>query len=98
MIFSIDGSGSVTLHLPEAESALPRLQKEGEIALPYSYELDNAPRFERFYFVTSQKAFSVRQVMQDAQKAARQEGSTPPTLTLARGLAVTTFTVYKGAN
>lgn len=62
-IFSVDGRGIVTLHHPEHYDAVPRLQPFGEVHLPYGYQLDDAPDFERFYFVTSPDAFDVRQLL-----------------------------------
>lgn len=70
MIFSIDGSGTVTLHYPEGSPLAARLESGGEVALPHSYELDNAPRFERFYLVTSATEFSVGEILGRARKAA----------------------------
>jgi len=62
-IFSIDGRGTVTLHFPENETVTPALDSEGEIALPYSYELDDAPAYEQFIFVTSEIEFSVADLL-----------------------------------
>lgn len=52
VIISIDGAGAVTLHHPEAPGASPVLAEGSEIPLAHSYELDDAPGFERFVFVT----------------------------------------------
>jgi hypothetical protein len=93
MIFSIDGSGTVTLHFPERSRTAARLESGGEVALPYSYELDNAPRFERFYLVTSQKEFSVDEILSIARKAATS-GALSSTA-LPRGFKVASFTVDK---
>lgn len=57
VIVSIDGRGSATLHHPPqgAIGATPAsLQSTGaEVPLPSAYQLDDAPRFERFFFVTA---------------------------------------------
>lgn len=60
VIVSIDGRGSATLHHPPAGAtgttgATPAsLQSTGaEVPLPSAYKLDDAPRFERFFFVTA---------------------------------------------
>ena len=63
-IFSIDGRGTVTLHYPEAESLAPILDSEGEIPLPYSYELDDAPQYEEFIFLTTDSEFSVSELLE----------------------------------
>lgn len=62
VIASIDGAGAITVHLPKSkEEAAARLDPKGA-ALPFSYELDRAPRFERFVLVTAAEPFDARQV------------------------------------
>jgi len=63
VIYSIDGTGTVTLHFPLAsQNTAPRLQSGGETPLPYAYQLDDAPFYERFFFITSDRPFSVAEV------------------------------------
>jgi hypothetical protein len=72
VIYSIDGRGVVTVHYPAAGSGkAPKLDQNGEIYLEYAYELDDAPLFERFFFVTSDKPFDTAVV----EKAVRQLAS-----------------------
>lgn len=52
VVFSIDGAGAVTLHHPNTLGEPTMLQESGETPLPHGYELDDAPDFERFFFVT----------------------------------------------
>lgn len=52
-IVSIDGRGVATLHFPSSPAASTRLREGGLVALDHSYELDDAPAFERFFFVTT---------------------------------------------
>lgn len=59
-ILSIDGSGKVTQHLPAEAKDSEALKQQGEVALPFAYELDDAPMFERFVFVVSHKPFSIQ--------------------------------------
>lgn len=92
MVFSIDGSGTVTLHYPVGAALAARLQSGGEVALPHSYELDNAPRFERFYLVTSSSEFSVREILARARKAADAGTFTP---SFPRGFQIASFTLNK---
>lgn len=66
VIVSIDGAGVVTLHFPASPQGDTRL-REGKTPLPHSYTLDDAPHFERFFFVTSEQPLDVAQV----QAAAR---------------------------
>jgi hypothetical protein len=68
-VLSIDGGGHVTVHLPEGDaSTSARLSAKGEVRLPSAYELDDAPAFERFIFVTSAAPFSMATVV-DAARA-----------------------------
>ena len=62
VIASIDARGTVTLHLPEAPGPAAPLERNGERALPHSFELDDSPGFERFVFVRSDSPFGTREV------------------------------------
>ncbi len=55
-IFSIDGRGHVTQHWPEGDSAAAL---EPHALLPFAYELDDAPAFERFVFIYGPKSFAL---------------------------------------
>lgn len=57
-IFSVDGNGHCTQHFPEKGKEPGLLTGKGEIALDYAYKLDNAPSFERFFFISSKDSFS----------------------------------------
>jgi hypothetical protein len=59
VILSADGRGTITQHLPATGSTAQRLQTDGAISLEYAYELDDAPDWEVFYFVTSDAPFEV---------------------------------------
>jgi hypothetical protein len=62
VIASIDGAGAITVHLPKSkDDEAARLDPKGA-ALPFSYELDRAPRIERFFLVTRAEPFAARQV------------------------------------
>jgi hypothetical protein len=71
VIVSLDGSGAVTLHFPDAESASTKLESEGEQLLDHAYELDGAPAFERFFFVTSSAPIDPKRVLGAAEKLSR---------------------------
>lgn len=62
-LFSLDGKYQITLHFPESGPKAAPLAK-GEILFPWSYELDSAPNFERFYFVTSEKPFELAPLLE----------------------------------
>lgn len=71
VIFSVDGRGSITWHLPAGyrggSRAAPALDAQGQVVLPSAYELDDAPGFERFFLVYSSVPFDVS----DVERAAR---------------------------
>jgi hypothetical protein len=56
VILSIDGAGAVTLHHPTAPDGETALASRGAVELAHAYELDDAPGFERFFFVTAAPA------------------------------------------
>lgn len=71
VIFSIDGRGTVTLHFPDNVYSNTRLDYGGKVYLPYSYELDDAPFFERFFFVTSNHEIDAADIMEKAAQIAK---------------------------
>jgi hypothetical protein len=70
MIFSIDGNGVVTTHYPEFSSKPTTLAQQGETLLGKAYMLDDAPYYERFFFVTSDKPIDQDKVILAAEKLA----------------------------
>ncbi len=100
-IFSIDGAGVVTWHLPSAVgpgTESPVLKSGGEVPLGFAYELDDAPGFERFFFVTSARPFALEGLRNEAERlasdpaAARAGG-----LGLPRGTAAASLLLVKEA-
>ncbi|NIM11435.1 MAG: hypothetical protein GTO45_36840 [Candidatus Aminicenantes bacterium] len=72
VILSIDGNGVVTLHFPEQVKGSTRLnKKKKKILLQNAYELDDAPGFERFFFITSKSKIDVQQVIKKARTLAK---------------------------
>ena len=76
VVVSIDGRGGVTLHLPAspgAPTALPSGDgNKDRTVLPNSFQLDDAPEFERFFFVTADEPVSVDKVLDAARSLARR--------------------------
>ena len=68
VILSVDGRGTSTLHLPHQGTRSVRLENEGAVLLDFALELDDAPRWERFYFVCSNTAFNVAPVLRAAEQ------------------------------
>lgn len=92
LIFSVDGRGEVTRHLPREGSQAQALESKGAGTLPMSYVLDDAPVMERFYFVAAQSRFSVDEVLASAEELAAGRGRE---LVLPPDSATVTFTVMK---
>jgi len=79
LILSVDGRGTVTLHAPESGDTSVRLGASGTHALPGAYALDDAPGFERFFFVTAEAPFPVDEVLTAARSlASHPEARTSP--------------------
>ncbi len=86
VILSIDGNGGVTLHFPEREDGGTELRPGGRTLLPRSFELDEAPRFERFFFVYADAPLPVDAVLAGARAlAASGERAMTAPLDLPRG-------------
>ena len=58
MLFSMDGNGTLTMHMADGSSAVA-LEPGKMTTLPFAYKLDNAPKFEKFFLLTSQKDFTI---------------------------------------
>jgi hypothetical protein len=65
VIASFDGRGEVTLHSPQTADASTALDGLS-LTLPQAYQLDDAPRFERFVLVTGDRPLEVNQVLRAA--------------------------------
>lgn len=59
VIMSQDGNNHITLHYPEYYNSETKLEKNREIMLPYSHELDNAPEFEHYFFIVSDSPIDI---------------------------------------
>jgi len=73
VIASLDGRGSVTLHFPEMGTGSSRLKTGSLVKLETSYELDDAPDFECFYFITSLTEIDVREAVNRISAAAKTQ-------------------------
>jgi hypothetical protein len=97
MIFSIDGNGVLTVHFPVEDASgdgATKLETNGEHLLPESFELDEAPRYERFYFITSDHPVAVARVVSEYGRGG--EGRMPGRSAEASANTMTTFTLLKG--
>jgi hypothetical protein len=96
VILSIDGRGVVTRHLPATGDLAAPLASSSTVLLGQSYELDDAPGWERFYFITGMSRFAVAAVLEAAEQAAANHRDRPPTdLSLPYGFEQSIFSLQK---
>jgi anti-sigma factor RsiW len=96
VILSIDGRGVVTPHLPRQGRDAARLAGGDATLLDRAYELDDAPRWERFYLVTADVPFDAMVPLESARTLAASAGAAPPAaLPLPASLQQTAFTLDK---
>jgi hypothetical protein len=88
VIASLDGAGQVTLHYPAREDAPPQATAiaRDTTALPHAYALDDAPRFERFFFLTADLPIDVQQTMKALRQLARRRDSATALLDIPDGM------------
>jgi hypothetical protein len=96
VILSVDGRGVVTRHLPREGTQAARLSTESPALLDVAYELDDAPRWERFYLVTGPAPFDVAPVIDAAGRAAASErADAPPVLSLQMNVTQSSVLLIK---
>jgi hypothetical protein len=95
VIVSVDGRGGVTVHLPKSGDRAVPLKTDSTVLLDAAYELDDAPRWERFYFITGDTPFAVQPIVDTVRAVAATTSATPPALVLPHGLDQATFSLQK---
>lgn len=96
VLFSVDGRGSVTLHHPSVPDASTELKKNRETCLDRANELDDAPRYEKFYLAVSANTMNAASVIDTAKKASRRTDDLDAALGAAlSNYSITTFTLRK---
>jgi hypothetical protein len=96
MIFSVDGTGAVTLHLPEEGGSATALQAGDLLPLPHAYRLDRAPRLERFFLITAPRPFPVDGFLERARAAFAVRHEVPDSLAgLEEGFRQYPYTLRK---
>lgn len=96
VILSIDGRSHVTVHLPTGGDRAVALGREPTVLLDQAYELDDAPRLERFYFITGEEPFPIAPIVASLERAiAKADGDAIPAVTLAAGLHQSVFSLKK---
>lgn len=71
VIFSIDGRSAVTLHYPYRKEQSSLLTAGKRTFLSEAYTLDDAPDFEIFFMVVSQKPLDTEKVLETARELTR---------------------------
>ena len=79
-IISYDGNGNITLHFPDKQTDKPELTQKGVQHLNHAYELDDAPKFENFIFLTSQQEFTVTQAMEHVKNISLADSGQQPVI------------------
>ncbi len=95
VIVSLDGNNTITVHLPESGESSEELHLNEKVQLNFSYELDDAPKMERFYFITSDSKFSITEVT-DALKKESQAPTELKFLDLSQQFFQYHITLIKG--
>ncbi|HUJ59942.1 MAG TPA: hypothetical protein VLX92_15665 [Kofleriaceae bacterium] len=97
IIASIDGAGGVTLHFPADESAPPEAtaMPGGTTALPHAYQLDDAPRFERFFLITADDPIDVQDGLAAVRALAQRDDAADAPLELPAGFTQTSLRLRK---
>jgi hypothetical protein len=97
VLVSVDGRGTVTRHLPNLGDRSVRLRNGGRVLLDFALELDDAPRWERFYFVSSDAPFEVALVVDAAGRIDTEKPvDQPETLDLPENLDQFVVSLEKG--
>ncbi len=74
VIFSVDGNKNITKHYPYSETdADTILESNKNILLQNSYLLDNAPNYEIFFFIISDKVIDIKYIKENLKKFAVEE-------------------------
>ena len=81
LLFSMDGNGTITMHMGEGNKAVG-LEPGKMTTLPFAYKLDNAPKFEKFFFLTSKDEFELN--AGDIDASLKQDGVKTVSLTLRK--------------
>jgi hypothetical protein len=94
VIASIDGGGGVTLHFPADVDASTDVAG-GTHTLPDAFALDDAPRFERFFFVTANEPLDVAGTLDALRALARRGDAADAVLDVPAAVHQTSFRLRK---
>jgi hypothetical protein len=94
VIASLDGAGGITLHFPATADAATAVAPE-TTTLPTAFALDEAPKFERFFFVTANEPIDVERVLDSIRNLSRRDDAATSALELPTGLRQWTLRLRK---
>jgi hypothetical protein len=98
MIFSVDGRGVITLHYPVNKDESTQLELNKQLSLPNAIELDDAPGFERFFFLTSSSPIDVKAILKGLKEKTKIPDQVKHTkLDLPESLKQYSILILKGA-
>jgi hypothetical protein len=97
LIFSIDSRSVVTLHYPYTEGESAILVPGKRMILDEAYTLDDAPDYEVFFLITSEKPLDVEAIL-DAARLLAWNPQAIPDAKVFKGYEVKTVTVKKSDN
>jgi len=92
VLLSVDGRGVVTVHMPDGDDTS---MKPGIHTLDHGYQLDDAPRFERFFLVTSDEPLDVGRTVEAARAVGRSATPLKAELEVPDTASVVDFTIKK---
>jgi hypothetical protein len=95
VILSSDGRGALTQHWPRTGDRAAPLEPSGTVLLDFAYELDDAPRWEAFYFVAADAPFEIEPIRRAIRAANGGGAAAPSTLTLPAGQVQFLFPLSK---
>jgi len=97
MILSIDGRGLVTVHFPQNTEDPTALEMNKQSLLVNAIELDDAPDFERFFFLTSVTPIDVDDILMKVKdQAAKPQLVKRSDLVLPENLKQHSILILKG--
>jgi len=74
VILSMDGNGVLTIHLSGNNGKAAELEAGRIVSLESAYELDDAPKFETFYFITDSTEFALAPIAEDLLRGKLPKG------------------------
>ncbi len=84
IIISLDGRGGISWHFPTEATGDQKLDKGLQKPLAKSFKLDEAPAFERFYFIRAHAPIPVKEVLKSLRQSSPGDSFGPSTLALEK--------------